>query len=92
MTSVTETHARGSDTLDEVRRIIAEELHVDLSEIRPETHLVDHLNATSITLVILIMKLEACFGIEVPSEDLRRLVIVKDAVAYVEARIAGGAR
>lgn len=90
--SVNEIQTQRSDILDEVRRIIAEELHVDLAEVRPETHLVEHLNATSISLVILIMKLEARFGIEVPSADLRRLVVVKDAVAYIEQRIAGGER
>lgn len=90
--SVNEIQTQGSDVLDEIRRIIAAELRVDLSQVRPETHLVDDLNATSISLVILIMKMEARFGIEVPSEDLRRLVIVKDAVAYIEQRMARGAR
>jgi acyl carrier protein len=90
--TVNEIQPQRSDVLDEVRRIIAAELHVDLSEVRPETNLVDDLNATSITLVILIMKMEARFGIEVPSDDLRRLVVVRNAVEYVERRIAGGSR
>jgi acyl carrier protein len=74
--------------LEEVRRIVAEELHVEPSEVTPETDLVKDLGASSISVVTLVVKLEARFKIEVAAEDLKNLVVVKDAVAFIERRVS----
>jgi len=43
---------------DKVKKIIAEKLSVDLSEVVPEAHFVDDLGADSLDLVELIMSME----------------------------------
>jgi acyl carrier protein len=71
-----------------VRKIIAEQLGVDESEITPQTSFVDDLNADSLDLVELIMSLEEEFSkegksIEISDEDAEKIVTVQDAVNYV---------
>ncbi|HET9476533.1 MAG TPA: acyl carrier protein [Dehalococcoidia bacterium] len=73
---------------DRVRKIIAEQLGVDESEITPQTSFVDDLNADSLDLVELIMSLEEEFSkegksIEISDEDAEKIVTVQDAVNYV---------
>jgi acyl carrier protein len=73
---------------DRVRKIIAEQLGVDESEITPQTSFVDDLNADSLDLVELIMSLEEEFSkegksIEISDEDAEKIVTVQDAVSYI---------
>lgn len=73
---------------DRVRKIIAEQLGVDESEITPQTSFVDDLNADSLDLVELIMSLEEEFSkegksIEISDEDAEKIVTVQDAVNYI---------
>jgi acyl carrier protein len=71
-----------------VRKIIAEQLGVEESEITPQTSFVDDLNADSLDLVELIMSLEEEFSkegksIEISDEDAEKIVTVQDAVNYI---------
>ncbi|MBI1885530.1 MAG: acyl carrier protein [Chloroflexi bacterium] len=73
---------------ERVRKIIAEQLGVEESEITPQTSFVDDLNADSLDLVELIMSLEEEFskagkGIEISDEDAEKIVTVQDAVSYI---------
>ena len=73
---------------DRVRKIIAEQLGVEESEITPQTSFVDDLNADSLDLVELIMSLEEEFSkegksIEISDEDAEKIVTVQDAVNYI---------
>lgn len=73
---------------DRVRKIIAEQLGVDESEITPQTSFVDDLNADSLDLVELIMSLEEEFSkegksIEISDEDAEKIATVQDAVNYI---------
>ncbi len=73
---------------ERVRKIIAEQLGVDESEITPQTSFVDDLNADSLDLVELIMSLEEEFSkegksIEISDEDAEKIVTVQDAVNYI---------
>jgi acyl carrier protein len=79
---------------DRVRKIIADQLGVEESEIKPETSFVDDLNADSLDLVELIMSLEEEFSkegksIEISDEDAEKIVTVQDAVNYITEQ--GGA-
>ena len=53
-------------TLDKIKAIIAEQLGVDESEVKPETHLMKDLEADSLDAVEIIMAIEDEFDIEVP--------------------------
>lgn len=73
---------------ERVRKIIAEQLGVDESEISKETSFVEDLNADSLDLVELIMSLEEEFSaegqdIEISDEDAEKIVTVGDAVNYI---------
>jgi len=76
------------DVFTAVRRIIAEELDVDPAAVTAETDLVRDLGASSITIVMLVMKIEAHFGIDAGAEEIRRLVVVKNAVDFIAERVA----
>ncbi len=74
---------------ERVQKIIAEQLGVENSEIKPETSFVDDLNADSRDLVELIMSLEEEFSeegrtVEISDEDAEKILLVKDAVGYIE--------
>lgn len=68
---------------DKVKKIVAEKLSVDFSEVVPEAHFVDDLGADSLDLVELIMSMEEEFDIEISDEDAENLATVKDAFDYI---------
>lgn len=74
---------------ERVRKIIAEQLGVEESEITPETSFVDDLNADSLDLVELIMSLEEEFSaegktVEISDEDAEKISTVQDAVNFIK--------
>ncbi len=76
---------------ERVQKIIAEQLGVEESEIKPETSFVDDLNADSLDLVELIMSLEEEFTaegrtVEISDEDAEKILTVKDAVSYIDGQ------
>jgi acyl carrier protein len=73
-----------SESIEEkVKKIIAEKLSVDISEVKPEASFVDDLGADSLDLVELIMSMEEEFNVEISDEDAEKIVTVKDAMDYV---------
>ncbi|HSO67661.1 MAG TPA: acyl carrier protein [Desulfatirhabdiaceae bacterium] len=70
---------------DKVKKIIAEKLGVDLSEVKPEASFVDDLGADSLDLVELIMSMEEEFDIDISDENAEKIVRVKDAIEFVTA-------
>ncbi len=70
---------------DKVKKIIAEKLSVDLSEVKEESAFVDDLGADSLDLVELIMSMEEEFDIDISDEDAEKLVTVQDVLKYINA-------
>ncbi len=70
---------------DKVKKIIAEKLSVDISEVVPKASFIDDLGADSLDLVELIMSMEEEFDIEISDEDQEKLRTVKDALDYIKA-------
>lgn len=68
---------------EKVKKLIAEKLDVDASEVVPNASLIDDLGADSLAIVELIMTMEEEFDIEVPDEDAEQLATVKDAIDYI---------
>jgi acyl carrier protein len=71
-----------------VRKIIADQLGVEESEITPQTSFVEDLNADSLDLVELIMSIEEEFSkdgqsVEISDEDAEKIATVQDAVNYI---------
>lgn len=77
-----------SDTFDRVKKIIASNLEVDESKIVLEASLADDLGADSLDIVEIIMALEEHFEIEIPDEEAQEIITIKDAVTYVDNKLA----
>lgn len=72
--------------IDKVKKIIAEKLSVDISEVVPEASFVDDLGADSLDLVELIMTIEEEFEVDIPDEDAEKMATVQDAINYIHSR------
>ncbi len=70
---------------DKVKKIIAEKLSVDLSDVVPEASFVDDLGADSLDLVELIMSMEEEFDIEISDDDSEKMITVQDAIDYLRS-------
>jgi acyl carrier protein len=73
------------EMVERLKKIVAEQLGVDESKIVPSARFTDDLNADSLDLVEMIMSLEEEFGVESPDEDAEKIVIVQDAIDYIDA-------
>lgn len=71
---------------EQVKKIIVDQLGVSADEVKPEASFVEDLGADSLDLTELIMAMEETFGLEIADEDAQKILKVKDAVAYVEAK------
>jgi len=71
--------------LDKIKKIIAEQLGVEESEVNPDSHFIDDLGADSLDTVELVMALEEEFGIEIPDEDAEKIQTVGDVSKYIDA-------
>jgi len=76
-----------SDTFEDVKAVIAEELEVEEGQISMESQIVDDLGADSLDVVELIMRLEEKFDVEIPDEDAEKIQTVGDAVKFINSRL-----
>jgi acyl carrier protein len=66
-----------------LRKIVAEQLGVEESQVVPSASFADDLKADSLDLVELIMSLEEEFGLEISDEEAEQIGTVSDAVEYI---------
>ena len=71
------------EVLTLVREHLAEELEVDVAEIREGTRFKEDLDADSLDLYELVMELEDRYGISVSEEQAAKIATVGDAVEFV---------
>lgn len=69
---------------ERLRKIIAEQLGVDETQIVPSASFAKDLNADSLDLVELIMSIEEEFDIEISDEDAEKIETVQDALNYLD--------
>ena len=72
-----------------VKKIIAEQLHVDLDKITLDAGFQEDLGADSLDIVELVMALEEEFDQEIPEEDAEKIASVGDAVSYITEKLEG---
>lgn len=72
--------------VNKVKKVIAEKLKIDPSEVVPEASLIDDLGADSLAIVELIMTMEEEWDIEVPDEDAEKLTTVQSVIDYLIAK------
>ena len=69
---------------EEMKELIAEGLSIDESKITEESSFKDDLGAHSLDLFELVMSLEDKYDVEIPSEELEKLLTVGDVMKYIE--------
>ncbi len=72
-----------SNNEQRVKKIVAEQLGVNESEVKNESSFVNDLGADSLDTVELVMALEEEFGVEIPDEDAEKITTVQEALNYV---------
>lgn len=70
-----------------VKKIVAEQLGVNESEIKNESSFVDDLGADSLDTVELVMALEEEFECEIPDEEAEKITNVQQAIDYVNSHL-----
>jgi acyl carrier protein len=71
-----------------VKKIVAEQLGVNETEIKNESSFVDDLGADSLDTVELVMALEEEFETEIPDEEAEKITTVKQAIDFINAHSA----
>ena len=70
--------------LEKLQKIIAEVLNVDTQEVTMETTFVEDLGADSLDIFQIVMGIEEEFDIEIPTEEVEKIVSVGDAVEEIK--------
>ncbi|MDF0551765.1 acyl carrier protein [Kamptonema sp. UHCC 0994] len=76
------------DIFVKVKKIVAEQLEVDPSEVKPESNFANDLGADSLDTVELVMALEEEFDIEIPDEAAEGIATVQAAVDFINSKVA----
>jgi len=72
----------------QVRSILAQQLGLELWEIRPEASILDDLGADSLDVVEMVMSLEQAFDIEMPDEEVESMRTIADLERFVASALA----
>ena len=70
---------------DKVKDIIVQNLNVPEEQVKPEAKFIEDLGADSLDTVELVMAFEEEFNIEVPDEDVEKLVSVGAVISHIES-------
>lgn len=68
-----------------IKKIVAEQLGVNETEVKNESSFVNDLGADSLDTVELVMALEEEFECEIPDEEAEKINTVQEAIDYVTA-------
>jgi len=72
-----------AQVLEQVKKVVVEQLGVSEAEVKKESSFVDDLGADSLDTVELVMALEEAFGIEIPDEDAEKIKTIGDTINYI---------
>ncbi len=77
-----------SEIQEKVISVVSECLDVEKSKISLDSDLVNDLDADSLSQVELVMALEEHFNCEIPEEDSKNILKIKDIVEYVQKKLS----
>ena len=68
---------------EQVIQLISKQLKKDAKDIRLESSVVKDLKANDLDMVEIIMNIEEFFDLQIPDEDAKKFVTVKDIIEYI---------
>jgi acyl carrier protein len=77
-----------AETFEKVKKIVVEQLSVKDEQVTPDASFANDLGADSLDTVELVMALEEEFDIEIPDEAAEKITTVKEAVDYINNKVA----
>lgn len=78
-----------SEVETKVKQIIMDKLGTSEEKITPEASFRNDLGADSLSTVELMMELEEVFEVEIEDEEAEKIQTVKQAIEYIEKKLAG---
>ena len=78
-----------SDIAARVKKLVAEQLGVEEAVVLPESRFQQDLNADSLDVVELVMKVEEEFEMTVADEEAQEIRTVGDLIAFIEKKMKG---
>lgn len=81
-----------NEIFEKIKKITCEEMQVEESQISEAASFEGDLQADSLDVVQISMKIEEEFNIEIPDEELSTIKTVGDAVNFVEGRLGSPAQ
>ena len=76
-----------SDTLNQVKEVIADVLKIDVENVDEETRFIEDLKADSMDQFFLIDGFCEKFDIPISDDEARQITTVGDAVEYIESKL-----
>ncbi len=73
-----------SDIAGRVKKIVIDHLGVDEAKVTDNASFIDDLGADSLDTVELVMAFEEEFGCEIPDDVAEGILLVKDAISFIE--------
>ena len=70
--------------IEQIKQLIAEELHIDAASISDDADIIEDLGADSLSVVTIIMNAEDTFGISIPDEAISDMRTPRAMAEYVE--------
>jgi acyl carrier protein len=75
------------DIAEKVKEIVAQQLDVDIAEVKDEAQFIEDLGADSLAIVELVLAFEEQFEIDIPDEDTEKIQTVGDAIKYIQEHL-----
>ena len=71
---------------EKIRKIIAEEMNLNVEDVKPESRFVEDLAADSLDVIQIVLKLEEEFDIEIPDDAVEQISTVQDAGDQIKSK------
>lgn len=78
------------DIEGQVKKVISEQLGIEVEEIKTEAKFVEDLGADSLDIVEMIMSLEDIFEIEISDEAAEKIQTVQNAIDFISSGMQAG--
>ena len=75
------------DIADKVKEIVAQQLDVNIAEVKEEAQFIEDLGADSLAIVEPVLAFEEQFEIDIPDEDTEKIATVGDAIKYIQEHV-----